>query len=105
MPDPIQGVNPTQPPDVASAGQAPAVPASGGSTQQPAPAAVDSTDVAQAEALLATIASAAKTVPVVDQSRVAELQQAVLSGTYRVDPQQIAQKIFELEQLLAAGER
>jgi negative regulator of flagellin synthesis FlgM len=105
MPDPVQGVNPTRSPDVASPGQTPAAPASGGSPPQPAPAAVDSTDIARAEALLATITAAAETVPAVDPSRVAELQRAILSGAYRVDPQQIARKIVEIEQLLAAGGR
>lgn len=101
MPDPIHAVDPTQPPEAPSAGQAPATAAAGGSSRPPAPGAVDSADVGRAETLLATIATAAADVPAVDRSRVAELQRAILSGSYRVDPQQIARKIVEIEQLLA----
>ena len=101
MPDPIRGVNPAQPLDVASTGQTPAAPAPDGSAPQPAPGPVDSADVARAEMLLATISTAAQSVPAIDRSRVAELRGAILSGTYQVNPQQIAQKITEIEQLLA----
>ncbi|HJU19442.1 MAG TPA: flagellar biosynthesis anti-sigma factor FlgM [Stellaceae bacterium] len=100
MPDPILGVSPTQPPDVGASGTA-AEP--GGPTPHSAPNAVDSADVARAESLLATIAAAAEGVSVIDPSRVAELQRAILSGTYTVDPQQIAGKLVQIEQFLAAG--
>lgn len=100
MPDPIHAVNPTQPPDVALAGSAQAASTQGGPAAQPAPGAVDSADVARAELLLATIAAAGRNIPTVDQSRIAELQNAILSGSYQVDPKQVAQKIAEIEQLL-----
>ena len=103
MPDPIRGVNATDPLGVASTGQA-------GSTQAPARTAqsstqpgVDSADVARVEALLATITKAADAVPPVDQTRVAQLQHAINSGTYQVNPQQIARMITEIEDLLASG--
>lgn len=98
MPDPIHAVNPTQPLDVTSAGQ---TPAQGGPAAQPAQGAVDMADVARAEMLLATIAAATGNIPAIDQSRVAELQSAILSGSYQIDPKQIARKIAEIEQLLA----
>lgn len=101
MPDPIHAVNPTQPPDVALAGSAQATPTPGGPAAQPAPGAVDSADVARAEMLLATIAAAGRSIPAIDQSRIAELQSAILSGSYQADPRQIARKIAEIEQLLA----
>src|SRR5579875_2071028 len=101
MPDPLYRVNPAQPPEIAPAGQTSAAPAS----SRPAPAAADSADVARTETLLATIAAAAESIPEVDQARIAELQRALLSGTYQIDPQHIAQKIVELEQLLAAKGR
>ena len=101
MPDPIHGVNPTQPLNVASTGQTSTAPASGGSAPQPVSGAVDSADVARAEILLATISTAAGSVPAIDRSRIAELKNAILSGTYQINPQQIAQKIAEIEQLLA----
>lgn len=101
MPDPIQRVDPTQPLDAASTGRAPAAPVPGGPVPQPTPGSLDTADIARAERLLATIATAAAQVPASDPARVAELQRAILSGTYRVDPQQIARKLVELEQLLA----
>jgi negative regulator of flagellin synthesis FlgM len=104
MPDPLYRVNPAQPPEIAPAGQTSAAPASS-RPPRPAPAAADSADVARTETLLATIAAAAESIPEVDQARIAELQRALLSGTYQIDPQHIAQKIVELEQLLAAKGR
>ena len=102
MPDPIQGVNPTGPLEIAQTGQAGtssgAAPASRPSTA----ASPDSADVARAEALLATIAQAAGSVSGIDEARVAALQQAIQSGTYQADPQQIAQKMLELEALLVS---
>ncbi|MGH7054329.1 MAG: flagellar biosynthesis anti-sigma factor FlgM [Stellaceae bacterium] len=65
-----------------------------------APRTVDSADVARAELLLETIATAGRSIPTIDQSRVAELQSAILSGSYQIDPKQIAQKIAEIEPLL-----
>jgi len=102
MPDPIQGVNPTDPLGVASAEQAGSPPTAVRTEQSGASTPVDSADVAWAEALLTTIAQAAAAVPPVDQTRVAELQQAINSGTYQANPQQIAQKIIEIETLLAS---
>jgi negative regulator of flagellin synthesis FlgM len=101
MPDPIQGINATQSLDVAQTGQ----PGSAAPTTGEAPARgaglVDSADVARAEALLAAILNTAKGVPAIDQARVTELQNAIQSGAYQVNPQQIAEKIIEIEQLLA----
>jgi flagellar biosynthesis anti-sigma factor FlgM len=50
--------------------------------------------------LLQSIAEAASSIPAVDQVRVANLQQAILSGTVKINPQQIAQSFAELETLL-----
>ena len=96
MADPIQGINATGGPvEVTSTGQPGAAPAA----PNPAPAA-DSADVARAEALLATINASSKTVPTVDETLVYELRQAIQSGTYQPDPQQIAQKLAQIEELL-----
>jgi len=101
MPDPIQGVNSAAPIEIAQTGAAGGssgtVSTSGSTTN----ASVDSADVARAEALLATIATTAGNVSDVDQARVAALQQAIQSGSYEANPQQIARKIIELEALLA----
>jgi negative regulator of flagellin synthesis FlgM len=103
MPDPIQGVNATDPLGVAPTGQAGSTQAPARTAQSPAQPGVDSADVARVEALLATITKAADAVPPVDQTRVAQLQQAINSGTYQVNPQQVAKMIMEIEDLLASG--
>ena len=103
MPDPIHGVNATQPLDVTSTGQtgpgSTAVAAA--ASNQPSPGTLDSADVARAEALLAAIQNSAEGVPGVDQAQVDELQRAIQAGSYQVDPQQIALKIMQIELLLA----
>ena len=101
MPDPIQGVNATQPLDVAQTGQAGSTATSANTAPASNAAAVDSADVARAEALLAAILNTAKGIPDVNKARVAELQRAVQSGAYHANPRQIAEKIMEIEQLLA----
>lgn len=101
MPDPIRGVNPATGIDVAPTGQSGNARANAPSGQSQVPAsAADSADVARAEAVLATISTAADGVPTVDEARVAELRDAVQSGTYRADPQQIARKLLQIEGLL-----
>jgi flagellar biosynthesis anti-sigma factor FlgM len=105
MPNPVQGVNATDALGVASTGQAGSTQAAGRTTPSPANTQSDSADVARVEALLATITSAANTVPPVNQIWVAELQQAINSGTYQANPQQIAKMIMEIEQLLASKEK
>jgi negative regulator of flagellin synthesis FlgM len=102
MPDPIQGVNAADALNVASTGQTGSPQAAVRAEKSGAGAPVDSADVAWAEALLATVAQAAAAVPPVDQTRVAQLQQAINSGTYQANPQQIAEKILEVETLLAS---
>lgn len=103
MPEPINAVNRTQPATIASTGQGSPAATPGGPAAQPAPSAVDSADIGRAESLLATISTAAAAVPATDPSRVAELQRAILSGAYQIDPQQIAERFIEIEQLLAAA--
>jgi negative regulator of flagellin synthesis FlgM len=102
MPDPIHGVNATDALGVASTGQAGSAQVTVRTEQSGAATQVDSADVARAQALLATIATAADTVPPVNQTRVAELRQAINSGTYQSNPQQIAKMIMEIEDLLAS---
>lgn len=103
MPDPIRGLSPAIPIEVTQTGQAGTAPAAAQPGQSRAASTVDSADVARAEALLATISTAAATVPTIDQARVAALREAIQSGTYQVNPQQIAQKILEIEGLLSTG--
>ena len=110
MPNPIHGVdasNPVTPTATAQTGSSQSAdavnvanpPVSAG------PGGADLADVAQTEALLQTIIQVASSTPGVDQSKVAELQQAISSGAYQANPQSIAQKIVELEaQLGTAGQ-
>ena len=102
MPDPIQGVNATDALGVASAGQTGTPQAAAPTTPSPSDTVIDSADVSRVEALLATITSAANTVPPVNQTRVAELQHAINSGTFQANPEYIAKMIMEIEQLLAS---
>jgi flagellar biosynthesis anti-sigma factor FlgM len=110
MPDPIRGVDTTNPVTATSAGQTgSAKAADAGATTAAAPAApssgADLADVAQTETLLKTIVDAANNTPGIDQTKVTELQNAISSGSYQANPQSIAQKIVELENLLGtAGE-
>jgi len=41
--------------------------------------------------------------PVVDVPRVEKTRQAILDGTYNVDPARIAEKLMEFDNLLASG--
>jgi negative regulator of flagellin synthesis FlgM len=100
MPDPIQGVNPAGPIEIAQTGLAGGSSGTAPASQPTISASIDSADVARAEALLSTIAATASNVSGIDEARVAALQQAIQSGAYQANPQQIAQKILELEALL-----
>jgi flagellar biosynthesis anti-sigma factor FlgM len=103
MADPIGGVNPIDVAGIASAGGSGSQPAAAPKSQTGSVAAVDSTDLSRAQALLTTISQAAAAVPLVDRIRLGQLQQALNSGTYRADPQLIAEKIMEIESLLSAN--
>jgi negative regulator of flagellin synthesis FlgM len=102
MADPIRGVNPIDVSGVAPADQPGSPPASAPSEQPGAVIPVDTADLTRAEALLNAISLASANVPSVNQSRIAELQQALNSGTYQANPQLIAEKIVEIEGLLSS---
>ena len=110
MPDPIRGVdtaNSITPTTTVAAGSAQSANdadnvANAGTTTAPT---ADLADVGQTEALLQTILQTASNTPGIDQAKVSELQQAIASGAYQVNPQSIAQKLAELEnQLGTAGQ-
>ena len=109
MPDPIRGVNTSDPvtptTSTGQAGSAQSADAAANVANTPAAASgADLADVTQTEALLQSIIQAASNTPGIDQGKVAELQQAIASGAYQANPQSIAQKIVELEaQLGTAG--
>ena len=105
MPDPILGVNQIGALKVGSTNEPGSAPGAGATQNSGAAPSVDSADVARAEALLATITKAAAAVPPMDPARVAELKQAINSGIYEANPQQIAEKMIEIEALLASQSR
>ena len=102
MPDPIRGVNPIDVSGVASASQPGSQPSPAAAAQGGAAVPIDSADLSRAQALLTTISEISAAVPSIDRTRVAELQQAINSGTYQANPQLIAEKIMEIESLLSA---
>lgn len=110
MPDPIRGVdtaNAITPTTTGATGSAqPTTDAAAAATgASAATGGADLADVGQTAALLQTIVDAAANTPGIDQSKVADLQQAIASGAYQANPQSIAQKIVELEaQLGTAGQ-
>ena len=102
MADPIGSVRGTDPLGAASTVQGEPAQSASSRLQRPASVQFDTADVTSVEALLATITKAANAVPPIDQTRVAELQQAINSGTYQANPQQIAKMLMEIEELLAS---
>jgi negative regulator of flagellin synthesis FlgM len=105
MPDPIRGIstaNPITATATAQASSANAADAANASTPATGGGS-DLADVGQTEALLQTIGQAASTTSGIDQGKVAELQKAISSGAYQANPQSIAQKMVELEDLLGTG--
>ena len=56
----------------------------------PLPAAGDSVDLTDGARQLQDLQSAVAATPVVDNSRVAALREAITNGSYRIDPQRIA---------------
>jgi negative regulator of flagellin synthesis FlgM len=106
MPDPIRGVNTPNPVTPTTTGATGSAQSTDDAVNTATGAAAsDLADVGQTEALLQNIIEAASNTPGIDQSKVAELQQAIASGTYQVNPDSIAQKLVELEgQLGTAGQ-
>ena len=105
MADAIHSVNATNAVGVASTGQAGSAPASVPTRPPAAATQADSTDVARAQALIATITEAANMVPPANLTRIAELRQAIELGTYQADAPQIAKMIMQIEDLLAGEEK
>ena len=107
MPDPIRGVNsdPIAATSTVQNVQGGSTTANADNTAAAAPtgAAADLANVSQTQALLQSILQAANDVPGIDQTKVADLQQALASGTYQVNAQAITQKLVELEGLLTTA--
>ncbi|MDM3871027.1 flagellar biosynthesis anti-sigma factor FlgM [Porticoccus sp. W117] len=68
-----------------------------GRNQADAPAAGDTVTVTDQAARLQELEQSLANTPVVDSARVAELREAIASGSYQPDPQRIADKLSQLE--------
>ena len=64
----------------------------------PSAASTDSVHITASGRALAALAQAVNDTPEVDASRVGHLQQAIASGSYGIDPEQIAGRMLQLEQ-------
>jgi flagellar biosynthesis anti-sigma factor FlgM len=102
MADPIRGTNPIDVSGVASTGGPESQPAATPKPPPVTPTAVDSADLSRANTLLTAISQAAASVSTIDRMQVGQLQVQLNSGTYRADPQLIAEKIMEIESLLSS---
>ena len=54
---------------------------------------------------LATLEQAVQSAPIVDETRVAAIRQAIEEGSYEVSPERIADKLLRMDQDLAAAEK
>jgi negative regulator of flagellin synthesis FlgM len=105
MSDSIRGVGTSDPVTPAATTGQTAVTTSTDAASAPVSAGsgTDLADVTQTESLLQSIIQAANNTPGIDKAKVADLQQAVTSGAYQANPQSIAQKLVELENLLGTA--
>ena len=90
---PVEGIKPANPAGTAGAGT--------GNTSSSA----DSVHITPNARLLTSLAQAVQNTPDVDGARVANLQQAIESGQYHVDPDQTATRLMRLEQDLGGTQQ
>lgn len=104
MTNEINGVSHPRPLDPADtkAAKNPTVGRDAGPGAKPPTATVsDSVTLTDAAARLQKLEAALADHPVVDEQRVADIRQALADGTYRADPERIADKLLALERELA----
>jgi negative regulator of flagellin synthesis FlgM len=65
----------------------------------------DSVHITQSAHALNSLSEAVNDTPDVDTNRVAALQQALSGGTYKVNPERIANNMLQLEQELSQSKR
>lgn len=65
----------------------------------------DSVHVSDSARALASLSQAVSETPDVNLSRVAAVQQALTSGSYRIDPERIADSMLQLERDLAGSKK
>jgi negative regulator of flagellin synthesis FlgM len=105
MADPINGINGAAPASVGSLGGAPATSATAPAAAEVTPAPVDSANVSKTAGLLETIKAAGDSLPVVDEARVASVKSALEAGTLPQQPQQVAQKLIEMDAMFGRSEQ
>ena len=74
---------------------------SGGSGAAASTPPSDSVHITDSARALASLSQAVSETPDVDMNRVAAVQQAITTGTYRINPEHIADKLMQLEQDLS----
>lgn len=78
---------------------------SGGSSAPQSAPRSDSVHITQSARALNSLSEAVNDAPDVDANRVAALQQALSSGSYKVNPERIANNMLQLEQELSQSKQ
>ncbi|MBV9826714.1 MAG: flagellar biosynthesis anti-sigma factor FlgM [Alphaproteobacteria bacterium] len=97
MADPINGISGGGTASVGSLGGAQSTTATVPAAAEPTAAPVDTANVSKTAGLLETIKAVGDSLPVVDEARVASVKSALEAGTLPQQPQQIAQKLIEID--------
>ncbi len=58
----------------------------------------DTVSLTDTAARMRSLENTVATMPVVDSQRVAEIKQAIMDGTYEINPERIAEKMLDMEQ-------
>ncbi|MCK9608690.1 MAG: flagellar biosynthesis anti-sigma factor FlgM [Methylomonas sp.] len=61
----------------------------------------DTINISTAEGIKKAVDVGASSAAVVDETRVAEIKAAIQSGTYKIDPDRVAEKMMQLETKIA----
>jgi negative regulator of flagellin synthesis FlgM len=80
-----------------------ATPVNPAGTDSSAKPEADSVHITQSARALAALSQAVQDTPDVDTGRVAAVQQAIVAGTYKINPERIASRLLQLEQDLNAA--
>jgi len=57
----------------------------------------DTVSLTDTAARMRSLENTVSTMPVVDSQRVAEIKQAIMEGTYEINPERIAEKMLDME--------
>jgi len=98
----IEGMAPGMPRPSSSSGQAMAAPRSGSGTAAERVATGDSVRLSGEATDLASLERSLAEAPAIDAAKVAAVRAALDTGTYRIDPLEIAARLTDLERALGA---